>query len=141
MISPSISPLPGARHSVRAPVPPPIPFVTASLVAIRKLPLFVVMTKSDVAGSVSQGMATASMTSAATPSGAPAIGTPATRTAMELAFQGLERVLWASMGRRPQLVRGVEQAQAAAAAIRGGGRGYVRFHGGRGTWDRRFSGV
>lgn len=90
------------------------------------------MTKSDVAGSVSQGMATAPLTTPPTPfAGAPAIGTPTTRTAMELAFQGLERVLWASMGRRPQLVRGVEQAQAAAAAIRGGGRGYVRFHWGR----------
>lgn len=44
---------------------------------------------------------------------------------MELAFQGLEKVLWASMGKRPQVVRGVEQAEAAADALRGDGRGYV----------------
>lgn len=46
--------------------------------------------------------------------------TEASGGAMELAFQGLEKVLWASMGRKPQMVRGVEQAEEAADAIKGG---------------------
>lgn len=40
------------------------------------------------------------------------------RTAMEMALEGLAKVLWASMGKRPRVVIGVRQAQKAADAIK-----------------------
>lgn len=80
-----------------------------------QLPLFVVMTKSDVAGSFPTGISSASppppqQSSTAQPP----------LTAMELALQSLDRVLWASMGKRSKIVAGVEGAEGAADALRGG---------------------
>lgn len=88
------------------------------------------MTKSDMAGVAPTIGATSSSSpcpphrAAATLDAAngdsdPRGSQPRDTTAMELALEDLDKVIWASMGRRPHVVSGVAQAKEAADAIRG----------------------
>lgn len=81
---------------------------------LRQLPLFVVVTKADVADTVPPG----------TPKSLPLESQPqapaTASTAMDLAVQGLDKVLWASMGKRTKVVGGVDDAERAADALKGG---------------------
>lgn len=83
-----------------------------------QLPLFVVMTKTDVAG-VSPPETSTSPSPALHHRQRPPT-TTTTTSAMELALQGLDRMLWACMGKRSKIVGGVEEAEGAANAIKGG---------------------
>ena len=80
-----------------------------------QLPLFVVMTKTDVAGTLTPGISPPRA-----PPPKPAAASLLPSAAIELALQGLDRVLWSSIGMRAKIVGGVEEAEAAADAIRGG---------------------
>lgn len=77
------------------------------------------MTKTDVAGTIPRGMSPTR-----TPPPQPAAAALLPSTAIELALQGIDRVLWSCMGKRAKIVEGVEDAETAADAIRGGS-GYV----------------
>ncbi|CAM9746817.1 unnamed protein product [Ectocarpus sp. 12 AP-2014] len=107
-----------------------------------QLPIFVVMTKSDVAGSLPPGTLSSPSTTSTTTQEIPpspahgrpprqpsadAAGESATKAAaateIRAALQGIDRMLWACMGRRARIVGCVEDAEAAADAIRGGGGG------------------
>lgn len=95
------------------------------------------MTKTDVAGTMPRGMSPTR-----TPPPQPAAAALLPSTAIELALQGIDRVLWSCMGKRAKIVEGVEDAEIAADAIRGGSgyaipsykeafiRGRVGFYGG-----------
>lgn len=84
-----------------------------------QLPLFVVMTKTDVAGVFPPETSTSS-SHTLHHNQRPSTTTTTTTSAMELALQGLDRVLWACMGKRSKIVGGVEEAEGAASAIKGG---------------------
>lgn len=71
------------------------------------------MTKSDVAGSLPPGTPSSPPASSQQPS-------EASLTAMEVALQGLDRVLLACMMKRAKIIGGVADAEGAADALRGG---------------------
>lgn len=150
------------KYSPPRPPPslPPLPLkplcflFSVVLLTTSKLPIFVVMTKSDVAGSLPPGTSSSlsppPAPQATSPPGPPSSSSssqehrdrfskneatavssslPPARDAsaeMRAALQGLDRVLFSCLGRRAKIVGGVEDAEDAASALRGGGSGWVR---------------